>query len=339
MTGRRPLVVFAALLALPLPACLHISTSAPTPTPITTPEQAAKIAEEAKGKLVPAPPKMEFATLPKVPGTVVPTKPNAPPPAPPANTITQKPTAPPVAAPTPPVQPLVAVEPNPLPFAQPAPLPEAPLLAAVRAYTEGRPERAIEIIRTLDRPNQDLVLALMPILARGASADLANDPATAAALVEQLRAAAARLEPRAALRIEKVAFCKEVSGFGRFTPWPDNQPYRPNAQAQLYLEVRNLGSQPTGAEFVTHVHAAVEVRDAHGNLVEQIDPDDYRRRVPVVKFEKRLPSHSPLHDFHVLYVFSVPPVPGVYTVTVELRDAAGRRTVTTQPAKFYVAGP
>jgi hypothetical protein len=130
-----------------------------------------------------------------------------------------------------------------------------------------------------------------------------------------------------------------VSGFGRFVPWPDNQPYRPNAQAQFYLEVRNLGSQVTNDGFVTHVHAAVEVRDAYGKLVEQIDPEDYRRRVSVVRFEKKLPSHSPLHDFHVLYVFSVPPVPGVYTVSVELRDATGRRTVRTQPAQFCVAGP
>lgn len=333
MTGRRPLFAFVALFVVSLPACLHIS-SGPPATPITTPEQAAKITEASKTAAAPpAAPRMDFATLPKVPGTVVPTKPSA---APSANTTAQKPAP---APPKPSVQPLVATEPQPLPFASFAPPPEAPLLAAVRAYTEGQPQKAIEIIRTLDKQNQDLVLALMPILARGASADLANDPATVAALVEQLRAAAARLEPRAALRIEKTAFCKNVDGFGRFTPWPENQPYRPNAQAQLYLEVRNLGSQPVGGEFLTQVQAAVEVRDAHGTLVEQIDPDDYRRRVPVVRFEKKLPSHSPLHDFHVLYVFSVPPAPGVYTVTVELRDAAGRRTVATQPARFCVAGP
>ena len=181
--------------------------------------------------------------------------------------------------------------------------------------------------------------ATLPVLARAVSADLNHDPATVGALVDQLHSAAGRLEPRTALRIEKTAFCKYVSGFGRFVPWPDNQPYRPNAQAQFYLEVRNLGSQPAGDEFVTSVQAAVEVRDAHQKLVEQIDPDDWKRRVPVVKFEKRLGSRSPLHDFHVLYLFSVPAAPGVYTVTVELRDATGRRTVKTQPAQFCVAGP
>jgi hypothetical protein len=58
-----------------------------------------------------------------------------------------------------------------------------------------------------------------------------------------------------------------------------------------------------------------------------------------VKFEKRLGSRSPLQDFHMLYIFSVPAAPGVYTVTIELRDASGRRTVKTQPAQFCVAGP
>ena len=104
------------------------------------------------------------------------------------------PTAPPVAmiGPSAPNGPPVAMatgaaEPGLFPPMLVSPPPEAPLLAAVRAYTENRPDRAIEIIRTLDKPNQDLVLALMPILARGASADLNNDPATVAALVDYLK--------------------------------------------------------------------------------------------------------------------------------------------------------
>jgi hypothetical protein len=335
MPGRRLFAALVALFALPLPACIHVSAPAP-------PDPTLKSAPTARATDSPSPPRLQFAELPRVPGTVVQVRPAANPnsganPTPP-NTVTQKPNPP--AGPAKPVEPPVrtanGAEPGTLPILQ---VTEAPLLAAVRAYVEGRPEKAIEIIRTLDKQNQDFVLAVLPILARGASADLTNDPATVAALVDQLHAAAARLEPRAALRIEKVAFCDDVKGFGRFVPHPGNSPYRPNAQAQLYLEVRNLGSPPAGDEFVTHVHATVEVRDAYGKLVEQIDPDDWRRRVPVVKFEKRLASHSPLHDFHVLYVFSAPPAPGVYTVTVELRDASGRRTVKTAPAQFCVAGP
>lgn len=325
MPGRRPLVALVALFVVPLPACLHVGAPVASDAP---PDGSPKVAAAT-------PPRILFAVLPRVPGTVVPTKPANP--DPPANTAHKPPNPP---KPVEVVRPVTNTEPALLPpMAQPTTPVEAPLLGAVRAYTEGRPEKAIEIIRTMNPPNQDLVLALLPVLARAVSADLNNDPATVGALVDQLHSAAGRLEPRAALRIEKAVFCKDVSGFGKFVPRPDNQPYKPNAQAQFYLEVRNLGSEPAGDEFVTSVQAAGEVRDAYGKLVEQIDKEDYKRRVPVVKDEKKVSSRSPLHDLHVLYLFSVPAAPGVYTVTVELRDATGRRTVKTPPAQFCVAGP
>src|SRR5262249_10953592 len=151
------------------------------------------------------PPRLEFAVLPRVPGTVVPVRSVANPNPPPAPNVGQKPTPAPPAGPPKPADPgRVPGQPGPFPAIPASPPPEAPLLQAMRAYTEGRPDRAIEIIRTLDKPNQDLILTLLPILARGASADLNNDPATVGALVDQLHAAATRLEPRAALKIEKV---------------------------------------------------------------------------------------------------------------------------------------
>ena len=322
MPGRWPLFTLVALSAVALPACLHIG---PTVVPPAKADAQAKHAP-------PVAPRFEFGTLPKVPGTVVPMNAAAPPAKPEA--VAQKP-----APPANPVRPAGSGEPGPFPLPAATVPPEPPLLAAIRAYSEGRPDQAIEIIRKMDKPNQEFVLAVLPILARGATADLSNDPATAAALVEQLRGAEARLEPHAALKIEKVAFCTDVEGFGRFVPRPADNPYKANDRAQLYLELRNLGNQPTGDGFLTHVHAAVEIRDANGKLVPQTDPDDHRRRVPVVKYEKRLVTRSPLGDFHVLYIFAAPPAPGVYTVSVQLSDAAGRRTATSQPAEFRVAGP
>ena len=312
MPGRRPHAALVALFTVPLPACLHVTAPAKPPESAVTAQ----------------PPQIRFAELPRVPGTVVPVRPA--PPAP--DTTAQKPTEA--------VRPAVGTEPQPYPLARPAPAAEVPLLAAVRAYTEGRPERAIEIIRTLDKPNQDLVLALLPILARGASADLGNDPATVGALADQLHAAAARLEPRAALRIEKLAFCKDVSGFGRFTPWPADQPYRPNAQAQLYLEVRNLGSQPTADGFVTHVHAAVEVRDASrqigradrpGRLETPRPGGEVREAVGQSLAAARLPRAVPL--------LGARRAGRVHGGTVELRDSS--RTAHREdgtPAQFCVAG-
>ena len=122
-----------------------------------------------------------------------------------------------------------------------------------------------------------------------------------------------------------------------------NKPYRPNEQAQLYIEVRNLVSQPAvgprGERYLTHARAVAEVRDAHTKLVPLPDTTDYRRRVEVVRFETKRYTHSPIQDFHVLYAFPVPSQPGVYTITVELSDAAGQRKVKTAPVEFTVAGP
>jgi hypothetical protein len=327
MPGRRLLV---ALLLVPLPACLHVG--APTPPAADEPKGPPR---PAAAKAEPAAPRLEFASLPRlprVPGTVVLANP-APGPKPPAVAFD----SPPVNS----VQPAFAESPpGPVPIAPASigPAPESPLLAAVRADAEGRPDRAIDALRPLDKANQDVVLALLPVLAHGATADL-NNPVTVAALVDQLRSVATRLEPRAALRVENVSFCSDVDGFGRFVPRPAATPFRPNERINVYLEVRNVTSEPTGDGYLTTVSATVEIRDAKKRLVEQIDPDEPRRRVPVVRFEKKRPSRSPLHDFHVLYSFSAPPAPGVYEITVELHDPTGNRVVRTAPVEFSVAGP
>jgi hypothetical protein len=177
------------------------------------------------------------------------------------------------------------------------------------------------------------------VLTTGAAADLNRDPATVATLVDQLHGIAARLEPRAALRIEKATFCTDVKGFGRYTPRPPDRPYKPNEQAEFYLEVHNLTSEPTRDGYLTHAHATVEIRDAHQKLVEQTDPESLHRRVPSIRYERQLASRSPLHDFHMLYAFPAPVAPGVYTITLELRDAAGGRSIKTAPVQFCVAMP
>lgn len=338
MPGRRPLFFLFAFCALSLPACLSVNAhvgSKPTPPPEKAPEPVAKATKPEP--LQPQPPQMQFAVLPKAPGAVVPTKPDAPATTTAKTNTAQKPGE--VASVSPPNGVKTAgTEPQPFPLLTPLGPPESPLVTAVRAYTENRPEQAIEIIRRMDKNQQDFVLAVLPILARGSTADLANDPATAAALVEQMRNAVARLELLAALKVEKVAFCSDVAAFGRFVQRPVANPYRPNERVQLYLELRNLGNQVTADGFLTHFHAAVEIRDADDKLVAQIDPDEHRR-VPVVKYEKRFVTRSPLQDLHVLYIFSAPPAPGVYTITVQLSDATGRRTVKSAPAEFRVAGP
>lgn len=322
----RLLVVLALGFA---PGCLHVQGT------ISTPADAPKAA---------APRGSDFGSL--RPGESISTRPSPPP------TVAEKPV--PKAAPDPdPIAPpppdrvlevVKAAEPGQFPLGSAPPVPDPPLLAAMRAYVENRPDDAIRHLEKLDRPNQEFALAVMPVLARGASINLAApDPQEAGHLADQLNAAAAKLEVKAALRVEKVAFCKKISGFGRYDPWPTAQPYRPGDLAQLYVEVRHIGSTPTtgsaGEGYVSRAVVSLEVRDAKGTVVEQTDPADFRQRVPVARWEHNEPSRSPVRDYYQPYRIRIPANPGVYTVTVEVRDPASGRAARSQPAEFRVAGP
>ena len=58
----------------------------------------------------------------------------------------------------------------------------------------------------------------------------------------------------------------------------------------------------------------------------------------MARFERTDFSRSPVRDYFLKYRFPVPPLPGAYTVTVEVRDATGQRTARSRPVEFRV-GP
>src|SRR5262249_16898320 len=102
---------------------------------------------------------------------------------------------------------VVVTEPGPfLVNSLPSLTPKAVIGRAVQEFVAGRPEKAIEQPQPLNKPNQDFVLEVLPILERGATANLAADPAGTAVLVDQLRAVIRRIEPLAALQVENVTF-------------------------------------------------------------------------------------------------------------------------------------
>lgn len=326
LASRRLLLLCASLAIVPMPACLHISGSV-TPTETVEPKH---------------PTTGEFASFPKRPGDVVRTNPGA-------NTLASKP-APevePVAATPPATDPEVVAASDPAAPSIAIPAATDPtLVAALRAYIENRPDDAIKLLQSLERSSQDYALALLPVLVRGTQLNMANaKPEDVAMLVEQLHGIAARLEPKAALKVEKVVFCRpnSVMGFGRFEPWPEVQPYKPNDMAMLYVEVRNLASEPTpgpkGETFLSRATLTLEVRDATGKLVEQSDPSNYQRRVSAARIEYAEHTRSPLTDYYRTYRILVPNQPGVYNLTVEVKDGAGKRVARSQPTEFRVAGP
>jgi hypothetical protein len=323
---RQPLLVGIAAAVLLCPACITIQ--ADTLAPVSS--------EQSSGTAVASTPRTDFAVFPSRPGEVVT-----------LNAESKRSTAQRIATEQKPETTVKVASESPGQFPvspiPPTPGAEPPVLAAVRAQVEGRPDKAIEALGALDKPNQEFVLALLPVLMRGATGDLVGDPTGIAALVDQLQTTASQLEPRAALKLENVGFCRRVDGYGHYEPWPENQPYRPYDRAQLYLEVRNLTSQPTvgprGETHVTYARATVEIRDAHGVRVKQRDREGNGQWVDTVQYETKRYTRGPLHDFHMLYPFQVPTTPGVYTVTVEIRDPVSRRSVKTKPIRFDVAGP
>jgi hypothetical protein len=323
---RRPLLLSAAAAALLLPACLHVTTTSP-------PEVRAGAAGGGKAAAkVTTEHKTDFGIFTSRPGTVVHTRPAD------ADATARKPAGDsgPPASPPPPEAIRPAGEPDPLSLppltAPPGLLPEPPLVAAVREFVAGRPERALSHLQALPPANQDFALAMLPVLATGVATDLAGSPDETAELVDHLRTAADRLEGRAALRIGAVALCRHVDRFGVYEPLPGGHRYSPGHLAQVYLEVRNLTSQPArgprGETHLTRAQVRVEVLDAYG-----------KRAAEAVGYARELFTRGPVHDFHILHTFPVPTAPGVYTVTVEVRDPAGGRTARTAPVRFDVAGP
>jgi len=323
MAARRVLPLLVATIALgPIPACVTVSSTVP---------------EAVLPAVAPSQRPSDFASFPKRPGEFVAKNPEPTTPQP-AEPIEHETT--PVSVPV--------VDENVSPAALPPigiPSPaEPPLLAALRATLENRPDDAIKQLATLDRANQDYVLAMLPLLVRVSRMDFHSvSPDEAAVIAEQFHGLAGRWDAKAALKVEKVAFCKKVTGFGRFEPWTEGQPYKPNDLAVLYVELKNVGCEPAagpaGEAYVCRAVVSLEVRDANGKLVEQTDPLDWRRRVPVARFEHVDHTRSALRDYSRNYRISVPSQPGVYTVTVEVKDMSGKRSARSHAVEFRVAGP
>ena len=335
---RRTLPLLLGLLAGPVAGCITFEKPVPVTPP--DPKPPAQTAE---------PPRPSgFAAFPTGPGEKVPLHPTATPTesATPAQTTSRRTSPEPEAPPSPDGIHPARAEPGPLPqlHAWPGEPPaDPPVLAAIRAFADNQPDRGIDALKPLERPNQEFALAVIPALVRGSQLNLsAADPQDVAALVEQLQTAAARLEARAALRVDKILVCTHVGGFGRYDPWPEGQPYRCNGLAELYVEISHLISEPTpkGDGYVTRLVSSLEIRDANGRLIEQTDPNDRRLTVGVARTERAVLSRSPLQDFYMVYRIPVPAQPGVYTVTVEIRSPGGSgRVVRSKPVEFRVAGP
>lgn len=221
--------------------------------------------------------------------------------------------------------------PPPVPI-QPASISDPPLVAAIRAYIEKRPDQAIQNLSSLDKASQDLLLELIPMVVQASQIDMSRaGPHDIGIMISRLESISASLTTRAPLFITKACFCKSWTGFARYEAIPEMMPFQPGALADLYVEIKNVPSEPVitqteGEGYQTKLDFTFRLQNELGDPVELTDRN--HRTVQMLRESKRDFTHSPQRDYYILYKFPVPRVAGKYMATIEVLDPASGRAVS-----------
>src|SRR5262249_15500228 len=118
-------------------------------------------------------------------------------------------------------------------------------MAVLRAYLEKRPDEAMELLTRYDKPNQDLLLCLVPLVVRLTEGSLRQaDPHELAVMVEQLQSLLVPLRARAALAVDRLHFCRQTER--GWEPWEAGHAFRPGEVVWLYLRPHNYSVTPGG---------------------------------------------------------------------------------------------
>jgi hypothetical protein len=220
--------------------------------------------------------------------------------------------------------------------------PPEPIVLALQDLLNEHYQQALEHLKCYDPGNQEALICLTAIIARLTKKNLDRfSPAEVAHLQNQVqKSLLAALRARAELCIETLCFCESIDGYGVYKPLPldhEFQPrsgHQPGEQAQLYIELRNLTSQPQAGGYETRLHSTMRILDAAGK--EVILEDQSKDR------DSPLCTPTPRPDYFQQCYFYVPQLrPGKYLLRVEVQDVtrpeAPRTAVKT--IEFRVAGP
>ena len=192
------------------------------------------------------------------------------------------------------------------------PMEEPPLIQALRCIQEKRPAEAVQRLAGYDKPNQEVLLALMPLAVRLTERSLTRiNPQEMAMMVDQLESLIDPLRKRSALSIEKMCFCRKIEGFGNYEPLPDDYYFQPGKTVLVYLQLRNFSCEPEDGAYVTRLVSTVEVKNFNGT---------YKRRAVLPAQTES--SKELRHDYFSRYRFimwnDIPP--GLYTLTIRVVD-------------------
>jgi hypothetical protein len=225
--------------------------------------------------------------------------------------------------------------PAPIPAARTAPatelkLVEDPLVSAMRCYLNKRPDEALTYLKRYDKTTQELLLVLLPLVARLTEGGLqTSNPQEIKLVVEQMEDVTNNLRSRAPFRAEHMCFCSKVEKFGSYRKLSGDQVFHPGDPVQVYVEFKNFSSVFNGQDHCIRLISRLEIRDYSKRLSWR---EDFPNR------DKPDYSRTPRHDFHKVYFFNIPHIPpGLYTLLLHVTDLpTGRSTEIT--ADFQV-GP
>ncbi len=218
----------------------------------------------------------------------------------------------------PPPPPPILPPPADAPIVQAAKAPQdPPVVAALRDLLQNRSPDALTRLQAYDGASRELLLTMLPLTERIGDGGLEHaSPQETAVLLDQVRQMETVLQPRAALTLDKVCFCRQIKGFGDCQPWPADHVFQPETderrgeRIQVYAEVRNFTNRPRGLLYETWLAGVVEIRDFHKDLVSRIDfpaAVEYRQ--------------TPRQDYLVNFQFQLPKMPpGRYTLHVVVKD-------------------
>ncbi len=259
-------------------------------------------------------------------------------------------------APNPPMEPAIAppapvpakpgdAMPNPLLEPAPrGPRPDTPLVAAVRAHLDNQFAAAVGHLKGFERPNQELLLLLLPVLDAARHTDLTGrDPRAANLLLQQLESAAELTGKNAPLEIGTTAFVDRIAQFGVYDPLPPGHRFLPGGVGVLYAEIDRVPVLPAtqaggDRRFVTRLNGSIQLRDANGRIVELFDGEK-NRMVSELPFARADFTRSPIRDFFLRVEFPVPEKPGRYTLALDIRDPTSQAERRARKVVEFQVGP
>lgn len=205
-----------------------------------------------------------------------------------------------------------------------------PLMNALKAYQDKSPADADRQLAHLDPANQQLLKRLLPLAVKLGDTGLPScDPSEVAELADQLQNMVTTLRAKAALRIDKLCYCRapvKPMRTGVYQPLPDDHTFRIGETVELYMELRNFSCEAKEAEYTTHVTTLIEIRDDRGEVMAKYE------------FERDRPEigQSPRNEYFHICRFPVQGLSaGQYTLTTQVTDVpSGKSAKKTLPLRI-----